>query len=744
MANMMKDLMSKLLGNISNDVGNSVTDDLDEVSSKFDQSLDNALGQFNSQIFDDYGFIKKFQDMDLDNQSDKNTIKSTLNSLKNEYIDMSSFNQAELLLRRDMHNICMQMPEMRDVIYVIRDAIIECNIATGEVSRTLTFTNASDDVEKYIAQVKELEERFDLQQRTKNTIIPKGLVAGELCAHVSPYSKLFAQIEAIADSKYSQYRHQKKNRSTPITESTSLYSDDNMKLFTETVKVELKASHEDKMPEVNKDEIKYILEHINVSNSSLLIAELGVDGARAMLEKEIRSRRSSEQVFTEDYEAYGGNKLAASVFGSIDDDEVDYKAYKDLKGCHIKYLDPMRMIPIRMDSTVIGYYYVTTTMDLAVNPTQPNGIVDLSFQNYTRNKNVVDQLAGMILKSFDRTMLEKNINLKNEIAQVILAHKFAEGKLSFIYIPEDEVVRFVINEDDQGKGHGVLEPCLFPARNYLMLNMFNLLYTLNNTTTRVHYLRSSGLNKDYARQIEKTIRKYEARRITVDDVYSYQGVLNKVGGISEMVLPSGRGDVKAIETDTIEAVNRPFDTEYLEHQRRQAITGTGVPQLLVINAIDEVDFAKTLEMANARYLSTVSAYKIDFNRGMTKLYQRIMKYCTDIDDSIIQTFRFKFNPANQQELNINVDMINNFNTMYELTSSLFYDKSDLENENGDPTAKQMILKRELAKKYLPQLDFDELEEIITKVSIESNRKQLADKVSAIRIDNEEIDDATKE
>ena len=82
--------------------------------------------------------------------------------------------------------------------------------------------------------------------------------------------------------------------------------------------------------------------------------------------------------------------------------------------------------------------------------------------------------------------------------------------------------------------------------------------------------------------------------------------------------------------------------------------------------------------------------------------------------------------------------------MYELTSSLFYDKSDLENENGDPTAKQMILKRELAKKYLPQLDFDELEEIITKVSIESNRKQLMDKVSEIRIDNEEIDDATKE
>ena len=95
-------------------------------------------------------------------------------------------------------------------------------------------------------------------------------------------------------------------------------------------------------------------------------------------------------------------------------------------------------------------------------------------------------------------------------------------------------------------------------------------------------------------------------------------------------------------------------------------------------------------------------------------------------------------------MNINVDMINNFNTMYELTASLFYNKNDLENENGDPTPKQIILKRELAKKYLPQLDFDELDEIISKVTIESNRKILADKASEIRIDNEEIDDATKE
>ena len=84
---------------------------------------------------------------------------------------------------------------------------------------------------------------------------------------------------------------------------------------------------------------------------------------------------------------------------------------------------------------------------------------------------MVDELANLIIRSFDKKMLEKNVKLKNEIAEIVMAHKFAEGRLSFIYIPEDEITRFVINEDENGRGHSVLEPSLFPARMYLMLSM---------------------------------------------------------------------------------------------------------------------------------------------------------------------------------------------------------------------------------------------------------------------------------
>ena len=393
-----------------------------------------------------------------------------------------------------------------------------------------------------------------------------------------------------------------------------------------------------------------------------------------------------------------------------------------------------------MDRRVIGYLYSTTTTDLQSNNGNQSGTIDLSYHNYTSDKNVIDRLADIIIRSFDKKMLEKNIKLKSEIAEVLMAHKFSEGRLSFVYIPENEVIRITINEDEEGKGHSVLEPSLFPARNYLLLSLYNMLYILNNNTTRVHYLKSSGLNKDYAAQIQRTMRKFQSRRITIDDIYSYSGALNKVGGIGQMIIPTGRNDYKALETDTIEAARTPIEVEFLEQQRRQALTGTGVPQLLVINAIDEVDFAKTLEMANTRFLSTVSSYKIDFNKGITKLYQVLMKYSTDIEDEIIKSFKFIFNPIKQQDLNITADMISNFNDLCKLVGSLFYKESDLTDQNGNPTTKMIHLRKELAKKYLPQLDFDMLSDIIKQVDIDDVDDDLQNQVSNANIEKEDLNE----
>jgi len=755
-----KEFADLLSLDISKDVGNIEKSELEAISDSFNKTLSDALKMFNSSTFDDDGFIKKMRDLDVPDKKDKDVVKNVLNNLKNEYIDVHTLNQSELLLRRDLFNICTQMPEMRDVIYVVRDSIIECNVATGEVSRTITFENHQES-EANESQAKEIEVKHDLLMAIKNFIVPRTLMVGEMYIHVVPYAKLFAELEASNDLKgVGLGAMQGFRESIPpdilngFHNGKSLYNEDNVKLIMESVSDSVKIDSSDiykidkntngsspKPDFISKEQVSLILKNINVcTGSSILMEEMGPDGLRDLLMTEYSKNSTSKR---SEHFVEAMRKEGQAILGKVTDDEVDISSYAHVKGCYVKYLDSLRMVPIRMDRKVIGYYYISTTMDLQVNPAQPNGIVDLSYQHYTKDKNLVDNLANLIIRSFDKKMLEKNIKLKGEIAEVIMAHRFSEGKLSFIFIPENEIVRLIINEDENGKGHSIIEPTLFPARMYLMLNLYNMIYTLNNNTTRIHYLRSSGLNKDYASQIQRTMRKFQSRRITVDDIYSYTGVLNKVGGMGEMVLPSGRGDYKALETDTIEAVNNPVSIEFLEQQRRQAISGTGVPHLLVINAIDEVDFAKTLEMANTRFISTVSGYKIDFNRGLTKFYQLLMKYSTDLDDDIIHAFRFQFNAAKQQELNITSEMITNFNAVTEVVQSLYYPTDEMQDKEGKPSSKQMYLRRELAKTYLPQLDFDSLDEIVKKVDLASNDDILKQKVADVTISTGEVEEVVE-
>ena len=86
-------------------------------------------------------------------------------------------------------------------------------------------------------------------------------------------------------------------------------------------------------------------------------------------------------------------------------------------------------------------------------------------------------------------------------------------------------------------------------------------------------------------------------------------------------------------------------------------------------------------------------------------------------------------------------MINNFNQAVEVIESIQYGKDELEDKDGKPTFKRIVLRKELAKKYLPQLDFDELEEIFKRVDAESTDMELQQRVNSIEIDEDELKEA---
>jgi hypothetical protein len=747
-----EDIMQRLSDDIASDVGNLESNELKELNQSFYKILKDNIEDFNSSNFDKDGFIRRFSDFTTGNKNDSDMIKRILNEIKTDHAGINSINTNEILLKRDIFNICTQMPEMRDVIFTVRDSIIESDVVTGEIARSLIFQNSEAADNQTI--VKELEKQFDLQKAIKNFIIPQTLMGGEFYVNIVPYSKLFAELDA-----YNRKLNAKSstNRSkTSLTESTtksieySIDNEENIKCIKESVSndtIKIVSEYKDdgsskiKDAKVDSADIDILLKNISVypDGSTVLLQELGAPGLSTLLEKERDGVFKSNTDVSFFESVINGYDDYEKLEKDIEPGDIPYKKYNHIKGCYIKYLDPLRIIPVRIDRRVIGYCYASSKVNSKTNPIQPNGVVDVSIAHYTRDKQVVNSLAEIIIRSFDKKMLDNNIELKSEIADIVMSHKFAESRLSFVFIPENEVVRFIINEDENGKGHSIIEPSLFPARMYMLLTAYNMLYTLNNNTTRIHYLKSSGLNKDYASQVQRAMRKFQSRRITIDDIYSYSGVINKVGGMGEMVLPSGRGDYKAIETDTISAVDKPIDTEFLEQQRRQAISGTGVPALMVINALDDVDFAKTLELANTRYLSTVSSYKIDFNHSLTNMYKILMKYNSNIGDAEINSFLFKFNTIKQPTLNITNQMISDYNVLAELVSNIYFSQKELETEDGKPSNLAIVLKRKLAEEYLPQLDYGKMDTIAEAIRIEANQMTLKQQTKDKTISSEEIE-----
>ncbi|MBD5584795.1 MAG: hypothetical protein HDQ88_06915 [Clostridia bacterium] len=749
-----KRLMDELARSITIDANNQEDTTADEISDDFSKSLMAAVNKFTSADFDEGGFLKRMTGLKLgDGKHDQETMKKILRGITGDNVLTDYNNRAEIILRKDFVNICTHMPEMAEVINVITDAIIECDVATGTVSRSFTFENDEDNPQLE-AQVKDIEDRYDTLKRIKNSIVPNALQTGEYYVQVIPYSKIFAEIDYVAHK--SNPNAKTNYDQSDWQESKSLFSKDNVKAIMEASIVETEEdmhanydSDEGSIPtKLSEGEITGLLKSINVYQGiNPLIAENGVYGAYELIRQDYLENAGEEEVpkkqkniFMENL--YDSAQFSTGRFSELDPDDISSKKFDDVKGCYVNYLDALRLLPIRIGNRIIGYIYVATTIDLTGNTANPS-VVDLSYQQYTRDKSAVNELANLIINSFDKRMLDKNIQLKNEIAEVIMAHKFDDGKLSFIYIPENEVVRFVINEDDRGKGHSVVERSMFSARNYILLTLYNMLFILNNTNTRIHYVRSSGLTHDYSSQIQRAIRIFKRRGVTLEELYSFMNAMGKISGMSEMFLPTGRSDQKAIETDTLPPVDPPISMEFLETQRKQAILGTPVPTTLILNSIDEVDFAKTLEMANTRFLSTISSFKIDFNESISELYRKLLQYNTDISSETLQSFRFKFNSVQAQDLKITAEMINDFNQRIEICESVAFTKDELE-KDGKDTDLRRIFRRKMAEEYLPQLDFDRLDEIIKDATVEATEVALQNKAAETELSEDDIDKIDEE
>jgi hypothetical protein len=745
----------------------------DEIEAKKDEIEDTITGilkQYN--LSTDLSFVEKMAKLKFHtNKGEEVDIENMPAELKDAaFLPVNTI--ADIALRQDMDMIISQLPEWFNAIQVTRDAVCESDIVTGKLSRTLQFDRVSfDDHEKEsnISKIEEVEDRMELNHIIKNHIVFNTLLYGESYVYTVPYAKVFSDLyqfrmndtnkrkdssvanmfEVSSTMKgygYGESAIEVSLNDTIIQEHAKQKKQSNHSVFTEQELMDINPMYhghtyredgtEDKKSQKEYDEefenyLKDIGDNISYieQDIALPVIEQSAHDLKAVYDVKYHNTRNETDVKAFFEEVVSGNEDAEpSTFD---------KHFARIKGCYIRILPATKLIPIRIDRTVIGYYYVSDQTRTEKSGERRNSGLSgytlrtpsIGYDTFSPDQMFCEKLANKIINNFDLKFMRDNTALHEQIVAILQSHKFNEAMLRFVYIPAEHVCQFSVNKDGMGCGHSMMEPGLIAARMYMFLKLYTVLYQINNSQVRVYNVRMSGIDKNYRQFVQETIRKFAARRVTANDIFNYRSSMTKVSGGSELIMPLGAGGEAPINVSSIDAADSPISTDLLDQLKTEAINSTPVPALLLTNgAVSEIEFAKETELANTKFNSFVSGVKIELNHDMTKFYRKILKWETDIEPELLKDLQFTFHMSTSKQLNVTSEKISTFDAMWQLVMNTFLTKEERQEKDGEPgdTPVARALKKKMIQKYLPEIDVDDFEKMAEEARDEANKHKLSE------------------
>ena len=430
-----------------------------------------------------------------------------------------------------------------------------------------------------------------------------------------------------------------------------------------------------------------------------------------------------------------------------DDNKKNKKeTFDDITDCYVRMIDPTKVIPIKIMNTVIGYYFIQDEDITPISGAVSSTLYFTKFNEHRKENTVIDAIAERVVKSFNKPFLEKNLKFKETIVDCINYYNLNEKKLKFQFIPAEYMQEFKIDEDVNGNGQSMIKKSLFYAKLYLMILLFKIMsIILYSNDTKVNYVKQSGIDKDLANKVQEIARIRQSRQINITDLFSYTTLINKVGNGNEMYVPTGRSGERPIETEILSGQDIQLNSDLLEMLKNAYILGTGVPAAIV-NYLNEADFAKVIEQNNTKFNGRVVNYQLDFNKGITEMYKKIMRWSTNIPENIIENFQFILQPPKTAGTNAKNEMLGQFSTLADFLVQLIYEDPS-QSPNAESLQEEIrLFKQLLVEDQLPVIDMSKMRKLVEKAKLMALEKRLkpksdnGDNGDDLGLDDEELGD----
>lgn len=737
-----------------------------DISMSKEELSDTITGILNkNNLSTDLSFVERVATMKFPNKNESITLDSFPKELQNAAsLPVSTI--ADITLRQDLDMIVSQIPEWFNALQITRDAICEADVVDGTLSRSIVFDRTKmDDVQQanIISKIEAVEEKLGLHAMIKNHVVFNTLFYGEGYVYVVPYAKVFEDLyryrlkssekqntrssvasmfetsSALKGYGYGEAAVERSLNDCVVQESSKRSKKQN-RIFTESEIMEIIPDYHSKIQTddnntestVRRDE-SFDAYTEYVSNNIRYIED---DIALPVIEQSANDLR---RVYEVKYQGTEFVQEAHNVFEAVMDSDGNPNSigheFQNIRGVYLKILPATKMIPIRIDRTIVGYYYISDlTRPEQAGERRNSGLSGYGFRapavghdTFSPDRIFYEKLATKIINNFSLKFMRDNTALHQQIVAILEAHRFNESMMRFIYIPAEHVCQCTINEDGAGKGHSMLEGGLTTARMYMFLKLYSILYQINNSAIRVYNLRQSGIDKNYKQFVQQAVRKFAARRITSKDILNCSS-MEKVTGGSELIMPTGTDNNPPLTIESIPAAEAPINTELLDNLRAEAINSTPVPAIMVQNGgVTEIEFSKETELANTRFNSFISSCKIDFNRDITKLYRVVLRWESDIDQETLHDLKFMFRMPTAKHLSVTSEKLSNFEALAGLAVSLFLTEKEQKDSEGNENPATNIVrayKRQLLAKFITELDVDVLEELANNARNDANKETL--------------------
>lgn len=738
--------MNSMLGDI-NDKMNSLYRDTyhSDISNKRDlDGITRDIEDNISQIINRNGetdianISKLYSRMKLKNAtSDKDFQNSVVDlfsdtSVTNSILSTYTENKWVRDLDNEIDTVCRYMPTLEEALKAKMDAVLTSDCFNKEYLNVDTLS-ATDEKQAIVStNVEKIKKDYDLENFLRECYYDTAKY-GEEFIYCVPYNRVFA---TLLNNKNLL---NKSIRSTTDLYSESYIVENNVIIDDEAYKLAESALGLDASKctslKVVFDKSKVLKSAIDGNSKIAKLAESGFceSAINAFAEQanaisEAKGKPSLDTIFKDgQLEVPDFSDDSANDGFILDTKEVKPNQLK-VPGAVLKTLKHENIIPIYIDNTCLGYYYLEFSngdgYDLYKNMMDTYSSVsygtpltratsDVSAKS--KKDNMIAYLSGQLAENIDKQFINANIDLKKEIYSILQNNDIfnnvqTAGAIRVTYLSPEDVIHMKFMEDkDTHRGISDLLKGLIPAKLYACLYITNTIGTLTRGQDKRVYYVKQNVEQNIAQTMMNTIVQIKKNNFGIRQIENMNSILNITGRFNDFVIPVGPSGDAPISFEVMQGQEFNPNTDLMEQLENMAINSTGIP-IDFLNTRQSPDFATQITSTNAKVLREVytrqAMCEYFFSKILNKIY--FCEYGENLDLKVILPTPMFLMLTNMSQL------LDNIRTYAEAIANFEYFG------NGDDVEdkKSMFIRKVMRSKLASYIKIDEIDRIKTMVDLE--------------------------